>query len=153
MTCVKFTVFCDLPADLQIRLATLHKSVRKFWFCKLALTCADGQGKSSCITSNTADLQIYLVEKVEQPLGYTYLTLIISQAKTSGSPLTFPISTVRYSTRDLTRAFLKYFSGCVRLEFRLHFIFFRGGRVWETFRAKLHYFLAKFIISNPLDCI
>ena len=41
MTCVKFTAFCDLRADLRIRLATLHKSVSKFWFCKLALTCVD----------------------------------------------------------------------------------------------------------------
>ena len=41
MICVKFTAFCDLRADLRIRLATLHKSVRKFWFCKLALTCVD----------------------------------------------------------------------------------------------------------------
>ena len=31
---VKFTAFCDLRADLRIRLATLRKSVRKFWFCK-----------------------------------------------------------------------------------------------------------------------
>ena len=37
MICVKFTAFCDL----RIRLATLRKSVRKFWFCKLAFTCAD----------------------------------------------------------------------------------------------------------------
>ena len=35
--CVKFTAFCDL----RIRLATLRKSVCKFWFCKLALTCVD----------------------------------------------------------------------------------------------------------------
>ena len=35
MICVKFTAFCDL----RIRLATLRKSVHKFWFCKLALTC------------------------------------------------------------------------------------------------------------------
>ena len=41
MICVKFTVFSDLQADLRIRLATLRKSVRKFWFCKLALTCVD----------------------------------------------------------------------------------------------------------------
>ena len=41
MICVKFTFFCDLQADLRIRLATLRKSVRKFWFCKLALTCVD----------------------------------------------------------------------------------------------------------------
>ena len=33
---MKFTAFCDLRADLRIRLATLRKSVRKFWFCKLA---------------------------------------------------------------------------------------------------------------------
>ena len=39
MICVKFTAFCDL----RIRLATLRKSVRKFWFCKLALTCVDLQ--------------------------------------------------------------------------------------------------------------
>ena len=39
MICVKFTFFCNLQADLRIRLATLRKSVRKFWFCKLALTC------------------------------------------------------------------------------------------------------------------
>ena len=37
MICVKFTALCDL----RIRLATLRKSVRKFWFCKLALTCVD----------------------------------------------------------------------------------------------------------------
>ena len=41
MICVKFTAFCDLLADLRIRLATFRKSVRKFWFCKLALTCVD----------------------------------------------------------------------------------------------------------------
>ena len=41
MICVKFTTFCDLRADLRIRLATLRKSVRKFWFCKLALLCVD----------------------------------------------------------------------------------------------------------------
>ena len=41
MICVKFTAFYDLRADLRIRLATLRKSVRKFWFCKLALTCVD----------------------------------------------------------------------------------------------------------------
>ena len=35
MMCVKFTAFCDL----RIRLATLRKSVGKFWFYKLALTC------------------------------------------------------------------------------------------------------------------
>ena len=39
MICVKFMAFCDLRADLRIRLATLRKSVRKFWFCKLASTC------------------------------------------------------------------------------------------------------------------
>ena len=33
MICVKFTAFCDVRADLRIRLATLRKSVRKFWFC------------------------------------------------------------------------------------------------------------------------
>ena len=41
MICVKFTAFCDLRADLRIRLATLRKFVRKFWFCKLALPCVD----------------------------------------------------------------------------------------------------------------
>ena len=41
MICVKFAAFCNLRADLRIRLATLRKSVRKFWFCKLALTCVD----------------------------------------------------------------------------------------------------------------
>ena len=49
MICVKFTAFYDLRADLRIRLATFRKSIRKFWFCKLALTCVDvrvlfGQG-------------------------------------------------------------------------------------------------------------
>ena len=39
MVCVKFTAFCDLRADLRIRLATHRKSARKFRFCKLALTC------------------------------------------------------------------------------------------------------------------
>ena len=37
MICVKFTALCDL----RIRLATPRKSVRKFWFCKLALTSVD----------------------------------------------------------------------------------------------------------------
>ena len=41
MICVKFAAFCDLRADLQIRLATHRKSVRKSWFCKLALTWVD----------------------------------------------------------------------------------------------------------------
>ena len=35
VTCV------NVRADLRICLAIHHKSVRKFWFCKLALTCAD----------------------------------------------------------------------------------------------------------------
>ena len=39
MMSVKFTAFCDLRADLRIRLATFRKSVRKFWFCKLASSC------------------------------------------------------------------------------------------------------------------
>ena len=38
---VKLAAFCDLRADLRIRLPTLRKSERKFWFCKLALTCVD----------------------------------------------------------------------------------------------------------------
>ena len=33
--------FCDLRADLRIRLATLRKSVLEFWFCKLASTWVD----------------------------------------------------------------------------------------------------------------
>ena len=41
MICVKFTALCDLRADFRIRLATFRKSVRKFWFCKLTLTCVD----------------------------------------------------------------------------------------------------------------
>ena len=41
MICVKCMAFCDLWADFRIRLATLCKSVRKFWFCNLALTCVD----------------------------------------------------------------------------------------------------------------
>ena len=41
MICVKFTAFCDLRANLRIRLATLRKSIRKFSFCKLALTCVN----------------------------------------------------------------------------------------------------------------
>ena len=34
-----FATFVNLRADLRIRLATHRKSVRKFWFCKLASTC------------------------------------------------------------------------------------------------------------------
>ena len=34
---VKFTAFCDLRADLRIRLATHRKSVRKFCFWKLCV--------------------------------------------------------------------------------------------------------------------
>ena len=41
MICVKFKAFCDLRDDLRIRLATLSKFVRKFCFCKLALTYVD----------------------------------------------------------------------------------------------------------------
>ena len=41
MICVKFTAFCDLRANLRIRLAALRKSLRKFWFWKLALACVD----------------------------------------------------------------------------------------------------------------
>ena len=41
MICVKFTAFCDLRAVLRIHLATLRKSARKFWFCKLALIYVD----------------------------------------------------------------------------------------------------------------
>ena len=41
MIFVKFTAFCHLRADLQIRLATLRKFVHKFWFCKLTITCVD----------------------------------------------------------------------------------------------------------------
>ena len=41
MICVKLTAFCDLRAELRIRLPTLRMSVRKFWFCKLALTYVD----------------------------------------------------------------------------------------------------------------
>ena len=33
--------FCDLRSDLRIRLATLRKFIRKFWFCKIVLTCVD----------------------------------------------------------------------------------------------------------------
>ena len=42
--CVEFTIFAtcvNLRADLRICLATLRKSVRKFWFCKLVATCID----------------------------------------------------------------------------------------------------------------
>ena len=31
----------NLRVDLRIRLATLRKSIPKFWFCKLTLTCVD----------------------------------------------------------------------------------------------------------------
>ena len=34
-----FATCVSLRADLRIRLATHHKSMRKFWFCKLASTC------------------------------------------------------------------------------------------------------------------
>ena len=34
-----FATCVSLRADLRIRLATHRKSVRKFWFCKLASTC------------------------------------------------------------------------------------------------------------------
>ena len=34
-----FATCVNLRADLRIRLATLRKSVCKFWFCKLASTC------------------------------------------------------------------------------------------------------------------
>ena len=36
-----FATCINLRADLRIRLATHQKSVRKFWFCKLASTCID----------------------------------------------------------------------------------------------------------------
>ena len=34
-----FTTCVNLQVDLQIYLATLRKSIHKFWFCKLASTC------------------------------------------------------------------------------------------------------------------
>ena len=43
MICVKFTVFLRLASRLACRLATLRKSIRKFWFCKLGSTCVDLQ--------------------------------------------------------------------------------------------------------------
>ena len=78
MICVKFTAFCDLRADLRIRLATHRKSVCKFWFCKLVLTCVDlrrlaspfGQGfmasvviRVTILLSMFAQLWLYSMEK------------------------------------------------------------------------------------------
>ena len=56
MKCVKFTFFSDLQADLRIHLAILHKSVRKFWFCKLALTCVDLRVRLARALENTPSL-------------------------------------------------------------------------------------------------
>ena len=39
MICVKCTAFCDLRADLRIRLATLSQVRAQVLVCKLALTC------------------------------------------------------------------------------------------------------------------
>ena len=61
MICVKFKAFYDLRADLQIRLATHHKSVRKFWFCKLASTCESvwpGLKKKKTSGNFTSEYQI-----------------------------------------------------------------------------------------------
>ena len=41
MICVKCTAFCDLRADLRIRLATLSQVRAQVLVCKLALTCID----------------------------------------------------------------------------------------------------------------
>ena len=41
MICVKFTGFLRLASRLACRLATIRKSVRKFWFCRLGSTCVD----------------------------------------------------------------------------------------------------------------
>ena len=43
MICVKCTAFCDLRAEFWIRLATLRKSVRKFWFDLRRLASPFGQ--------------------------------------------------------------------------------------------------------------
>ena len=37
----RFSTCVNLPVNLRIRLATLRKSVREFWFCKLALISVD----------------------------------------------------------------------------------------------------------------
>ena len=58
MICVKFTAFCDLRADLRIRLATLRQSVRKFWFLR-RLASPFGRGFRrglTCILGLTKDL-------------------------------------------------------------------------------------------------
>ena len=50
--------FSNLRADLRIRLVTLRKSVRKFWLCKLALTCVDLRIRlSSCASFGFANLR------------------------------------------------------------------------------------------------
>ena len=51
---VEFMAFCDLWADLRIRLATLRKSIRKS--CSVALTCVDLRvrafGRGNCFPSS-----------------------------------------------------------------------------------------------------
>ena len=49
--------FLRLAADLRICLATLRKSVRKFWFCKLALTCVALRVRLACRVLHCATLK------------------------------------------------------------------------------------------------
>ena len=87
MICVKFTAFGDLRADLQIRLTTLRKSVRKFWFCKLALTCESVwpglyKIRDSCMTDSTVytpDLQISLNVAFLTKQTYSYFRTYLEQ--------------------------------------------------------------------------
>ena len=84
MICVKFTAFCDFRADLRICLATLRKSVRKFWFCKLALTCVDlrvrlARALDSQVTQAEREDSTRVMQRTHaraaQMAGNTYLTL------------------------------------------------------------------------------
>ena len=70
MICVKFTAFCDLQVDLRIRLATLRMSARKFWFCKLALTCVDlrVQLARALVTLLQIQCRCIVIEMVDSPV-------------------------------------------------------------------------------------
>ena len=75
MICVKFTAFCDLEANLRIRLATLCKSVRKLWFnlqsCVELRQLANPSGHPSQVRTQVLVLQSCVdLRQLANPFGH-----------------------------------------------------------------------------------
>ena len=73
MICVKFTAFCNLRVDLWIRLATLRKSERKFWFSKLASTWVDLRVRLARALHTVRTKDLYLPENIVTDKGLLVL--------------------------------------------------------------------------------